>query len=225
MLTILFYQVAKNLLDIRKLARRLSRHGSLCLQTLALLPRAKHIARLAALVNSDDLDLLGARRLGQDAAHLGEHIELVERQLALEDGVGLLLGHDETLLERLHERHRLLHLAELADLGVQALVVDRQVDLVKGLAHQVDVLLLPGGVLLGGVDRQALGLARVECRGLALAELLGEVRFERGDVGGCGAHVAVRCRQLRRRLRDVGEAGEVDRFGLLLLAACFPCVI
>lgn len=202
------------LLNVGKSKGRVSRDGVLSLQTLSLLAGTQHVTGLTTLVDSDDLELLAARRTLQTTPHLLEGSELVKGQFPSEHGVRGLLALDQTLLQALDERHGLLHLTQLADLGVQLLVVEGEAEGVEGLADQVDVLLLPLGVLLRGEDGDLLGLARVEGAGLTLGQLLGEVGLGGGDAGGGVADVARCGQQLRGRLGDLGEAGEVDGLGL-----------
>lgn len=172
------------LLHVNEAKCRLTRNGILSLQALSLLTRADNLTGLATLINSNNLNLLRARRLLQVHGHLLQHLELIERQFSVKDGLGSLLGRDQTLLEILNEWHSLLHFTKLANLGVKVFVVDRDAYGVKSFADEVNVLFLPGGELLGCEDRDLLGLSWVEVCALALGKLADEVGLRREDVGG-----------------------------------------
>lgn len=163
------------LLHVDKAKRRLTRNGILSLQALSLLTRANNLTGLATLINSNNLNLLRARRLLQVHGHLLQHLELIKRQFAVKDSLRSLLGRDQTLLETLNEGHGLLHFTMLADLGVKVFVVDRDAYGIEGFADEVNVLFLPGWELFGCEDRDLLGLAWVEVCALALGELSDEV--------------------------------------------------
>lgn len=141
--------------------------------------------------------------------------ELVEGKLALEDGIRGLTTLDETTLKTLDEGHGLLHLTKLADLAVKLLIVDGDVERIEGIADKVDVLLLPDGVLLSGVDSNLLGLAGVEGNVLALGQTLGEVGLSGENGRGGTADVGLGSGESGGRLGNGGELGEVDGFGLL----------
>lgn len=155
----------------------LSRNGIFSLQTFSPLAGAEDFSGLATFVDGDDLDLLATCRLLQAANHLFQDGKLVERQLAFENGLWGLLALDQTPLQVLHKRHCLLHLAHLANLGVEFLVVNGEVHSVEELADKVDVLLLPGRILLRRIDGEFLRFAWVEAGGLSFRELLGKVGF------------------------------------------------
>lgn len=203
-----------HLLNIGKVERRLTGNGILSLQSLPLLTSTHNLTSLTTLINSNNLQLLGASNALNSRNHLAEDSEFIERQLTVEDSLGDFLVDNETLLESLDEGHGLLHLAELADLGVQLLVVEGDADSVESFTHKVDVLLLPDGELLGRIDAELLGLAGVEGSLLALGELLHEVGLRGGDAGGGRAGVVKGCGQLEGELGDLGEAGVVDGRGL-----------
>ena len=210
----LYFSKKCPLLDVDKLERRGSRHGILARQTLTLLTSANNLTSLATLINSDDLNLLEAGGALQTAHHLRQNSELIEGKLAIEDSGGGLASIDQTALQVLNEGHGLLHLTELADLCVELLVVEGEVQGVEGLAHQINVLLLPVGVLLGNEDGKLLGLAGVEGNGLALGELLGEVGLGTHDVACSTTDVVLSGGQLGRGLWHGRELGEVNRLGL-----------
>ena len=191
---IVFSKICR-LFDIDKLECRGSRHGILAGQTLTLLTSANNLASLATLINGDDLNLLEAGG-------------------AIEDSGGGLASVDQTALQVLNEGHGLLHLTELADLCVELLVVEGEVQCVEGVADQVNVLLLPVGVLLGNKDGKLLGLAGVEGNGLALGELLGEVGLRAHDVACGTTDVVLSGGQLGRGLWHDRELGVVNRLGL-----------
>lgn len=163
------------LLHVDKAKRRLTRNGILSLQALSLLTGADNLTGLATLINSNNLNLLRARRLLQVHGHLLQHLELIKRQFAVKDSLRSLLGRDQTLLEILNEGHSLLHFTKLAYLGIKVFVVDRDAYGVEGFADEVNVLFLPRGELLGCEDRDLFGLAWVEVCALALGELADEV--------------------------------------------------
>lgn len=175
----------------------LTRDGVLGGETLLLFTGANDLTGLATLIDSDDLNHLAACGLLQVDEHLLEDGELIERQLPAEDGLWLLAALDKTSLQGLDERHSLLHLTHLAHLGVQLLVVDGEVETIEGLADQIDVLLLPRGVLLGSVDCELLGLTGVVASALALGSLLGELSLSRGDARGSGPDIGADGCQLR----------------------------
>lgn len=139
---------------------------------------------------------------------------LVEGQLAVEDGLGRLAARDQAALQVLNEGHRLLHLATLADLSVELLIVDGDGQTVEVLIDQVNVLLLPGRELLGVEDRQLLRLARVEVRGFALGQALGELALGRQNAGGGAADIVLGSSELQLRLGNCGELGKVNGLGL-----------
>lgn len=175
----------------------MTRDSVLAGEALLLFTGANNLAGLATLINSDDLNLFAACCLLQVDEHLIEDGKLIERQLPAEDGLRLLTALDKTSLQGLDERHSLLHLTHLADLSVQLLVVDGQVETIEGLANQIDVLLLPRGVLLGGVDCELLGLTGIVASALALGSLLGELSLSRGDARGSGPDIGADGCQLR----------------------------
>lgn len=144
-----------------------------------------------------------------------ERLFLVKRQLALEHRLGRF-AVPEPLLEGLHERHRLLHLAHLADPGIELLVRDPlRVGLrVPDLLQQLNVLCLPRREGLGHEDGELLGLLGVEVALPALGHLLELRGLGRVDVGGRLPDVFARGRQSRVRGRHLGPCGELDRLRL-----------
>lgn len=210
----LYFSKKCRLFDIDKLEGRGSRHGILAGQTLTLLTSANNLTSLATLINSNDLNLLETGGALQTTHHLGKNGELIEGKLAIEDSGGGLASVDQTALQVLNEGHGLLHLTELADLCVELLVVEGEAQRVEGIADQVNVLLLPIGVLLGNKDGKLLGLARVEGNGLALGKLLGEVGLRAHDVACGTTDVVLSGGQLGRGLWHDRELGVVNRLGL-----------
>lgn len=210
----LYFSKKCRLFDIDKLEGRGSRHGILAGQTLTLLTSANNLTCLATLINSNDLNLLETGGALQTTHHFGKNGELIERKLAIEDSGGGLASVDQTPLQVLNEGHGLLHLTELADLCVELLVVEGEAQRVEGIADQVNVLLLPIGVLLGNKDGKLLGLARVEGNGLALGKLLGEVGLRAHDVACGTTDIVLSGGQLGRGLWHDRELGVVNRLGL-----------
>ena len=203
------------LLDIGELEGGLSRDRVFSGQTLTLLTRADNLTSLATLIDSNDINLLEASSALETNDHVAQSGELVEGKLTLEDVLRGLATVYKAALQGLNEGHGLLHLTELADLGVQVLVVEGDTQGVEGVAHQVNVLLLPSGELFGNEDSKLLGLAGVKASGLALGELLGEVGLGTHDVAGSATDVVLGSGQLGRGLGNNGEASEVNGLGLL----------
>ena len=201
-------------LDVGEKEGRLSRQRILSRKAFLLLTSTNDFASLAALVKGNDLNLLVSGSALQTANHLTKDGELVKRQLAIEDGVWILTALYQAALETLNERHGLLHLAQLADLGIERLVVDGDAQRIKGFAHKVNVLFLPGGVLLGSEDGKLLGLTGVKGQVFALGKTLGEVGLGRQDVGGCATDIGLGGRSLRRGLWYLRELGIVNSLGL-----------
>lgn len=202
------------LLDVAEDEGRVAGHSVLGLKALLLLAGANNLTSFATLLNGDDLNLLVSSGTLQTTNHLSKYSEFIEGQLALKDVLGGLTALNQTALQALDEGHGLLHLTQLANLGIKLLVVDRDIQGIESLTHEVDILLLPSGILLGGEDSELLRLAGVESRGLALGQLLGEVALGRQDAGSSAANVGLGGRELVRGLRYFGEFGEVNSLGL-----------
>lgn len=217
------YSDNPHLVNVGKGKGGLARHSVLGAQALpnltsandlAVLANANNLTRLAALVDSNQLNLLVTGSTLQTAYHLGENLLLIEGQLAVEDGLGRLAARDQAALQVLNKGHGLLHLATLADLGIKLLVVDGDGQTVEVLVHQINVLLLPGREFLGVEDSQLLRLPRVEVRGLALGQALGELALGGQNAGGGAADIVLGSSELQLRLGNCGELGKVNGVGL-----------
>lgn len=142
---ILHFKVLKQV--ARRAGYRILSNGAGHINLLSIVREV--LALLGALLGNDNGDLLEARRALEAGDHVQQNLLLVEGELALQDDRRVLPGL-QALLELHHEWHGFLHLAHLADLAVELLLVcDGVGGGVPVLAQQVDVLLLPGGELLG----------------------------------------------------------------------------
>jgi hypothetical protein len=99
--------------------------------------------------------------------HFTESGTLIKRQSPSEHLLGSLLATLNRLLQLLNKWHGLLRFAHLTDLGRELLYVD-DLEVIEALTDQVDILGLPFGEGCGGVDRELLGLLRIECNILTL---------------------------------------------------------
>lgn len=168
---------------------------------------------LVLLGDLDNVHLLTARRLHDALFDLIEGVDLAERQFPLEDDLGLLAATHDPPLQRLHERHGLFHLGAFAELGDRA--VERFVvfegRFCEHVAHQVDILVLPGWEGTRGKNGDAFGLARVERGRLPFGHALGGLGFGTGDVAGGQFDVFARRRRGWVGLWDNWPACVLDR--------------
>ena len=183
-----------------------------------LLPSKYQRPHLAPFLHSHHIHNLTARRAPQARRHLFQRIQLVEAQLPLEHRGRLLLivlrpNLHQPFLQRLHERHRFLHLAHLCDFAVQLLFPaggGAQARFLEFIAHEGDVFFLPGGVVCGGEDGEFLGEFRVKGDGFAFVLFLQLCRFGGGD-GRCGgADVVTGCGEGGAGGGDGGVEGGLD---------------
>ena len=126
-------------------------------------------AGLSAFFYGDDVDRFAPCRSLQAGNHVLQGIQLIKSQFPVEDRLRLFSAY-QSLLEALYERHGFLHLAHLCNLRVELFVV--QGCSVKCLSYQVDVLLLPSGILCSSEDGEFLWFLGVEGDVLALVLLL-----------------------------------------------------
>lgn len=169
---------------------------------------------LRTLIDSNNLNSLGACELCKVSNHVLEDVQLIEAKLAVENGLRALLVGNQFPLQLLHEWHGLLHFTELASLCLQLLIIDGKANLVKQLTDKIDVLLLPGGVGCGGVDSNLLRLLGVVSASLTLANLLSETSLSGGYARRCGANVGNGSRESIVLLRNVRERSLLNGLGL-----------
>ena len=115
----------------------------------------------------------------------------------------------QPLFQALHKRHRLLRLAHLRH-APDELLVGGEARLRELVAHEVDVLFLPGRVRGRGEDGEFLGPLGVEGRGFAFGLLLELVGFRGGDGGAGGTDVFARGGEGGGGEGDAGPEGGLD---------------